>query len=207
MTDIDLSLYLITTPVEDMLNIVEKAIAGGVSMVQFRDKTHSYDELIQWGKQLREITSKHNIPFIVNDSLDLAIELKADGLHVGQEDIDAVKVRKTLGENFILGVSAGNIKEARAAESAGADYIGVGDLFGTASKENTGGAIGLDRFKEITHSVSIPSVAIGGITIENTTEAVKAGASGVSVISAIFSSKDPQRASWSLKKAVLGGKA
>ncbi len=195
---IDLAVYIITdrrvAGNRSILDIVREAIAGGATAVQLREKEASAREMIRLGEALHEITRPAGIPLIVNDRVDVAVALDAEGVHVGQDDIPAAIARQMIGPDRILGVSAATVAEARQAERDGADHLGVGDVFGTPSKSDAGVPIGVERLAEVARAVSIPVVAIGGITLDNAAQVIRAGAQGVSVISAIVGATDPEAA-------------
>ncbi|MET3699632.1 thiamine-phosphate diphosphorylase [Bacillus oleivorans] len=186
--------------------VLEAAIKGGITLFQFREKGKGClqgEEKLNFAKKLQSICQSIYVPFIVNDDIDLALEIDADGIHIGQEDEPADVVRKKIG-NKILGVSAHNLSEAEKAIAAGADYLGIGPIYPTTTKEDAKEAQGLSFIKELRQTgFDIPLVGIGGITAENAGPIVKAGADGVSVITAISQAADPEAASRLLRKAVL----
>ena len=197
MNNIDLSLYLVTDNSEDekkFLKTIEEAINGGVSVVQIREKTADTLEFYNLALKVKEITTKYNVPLIINDRVDIALAIDADGVHVGQSDMPCDVTRKLIGENKILGVSATTIDEAKKAEKDGADYIGTGAVFPTSTKDDAPNITKKD-LKDIVDSINIPVVAIGGITIENANELKNTGISGLSVVSAIMSADNPKEAS------------
>jgi len=197
MNNIDLSLYLVTDNSEDekkFLKTIEEAINGGVSVVQIREKTADTLEFYNLALKVKEITTKYNVPLIINDRVDVALAIDADGVHVGQSDMPCDVTRKLIGENKILGVSAATIDEAKKAEKDGADYIGTGAVFPTSTKDDAPNITKKD-LKDIVDSINIPVVAIGGITIENANELKNTGISGLSVVSAIMSADNPKEAS------------
>lgn len=197
MNNIDLSLYLVTDNSEDeekFLKTIEEAINGGVSVVQIREKTADTLEFYNLALKVKEITTKYNVPLIINDRVDIALAIDADGVHVGQSDMPCDVTRKLIGENKILGVSAATIDEAKKAEKDGADYIGTGAVFPTSTKDDAPNITKKD-LKDIVDSINIPVVAIGGITIENANELKNTGISGLSVVSAIMSADNPKEAS------------
>jgi thiamine-phosphate pyrophosphorylase len=173
---------------------VKKAIAGGVTFLQIREKELGDAEFEEEAIRLSQICNENKIPFIVNDNVLLAKKINADGVHVGQEDMEAGKVREMIGEDKILGVSAQTVEEAILAEEAGADYLGVGAVFPTGSKDDAV-EVTHETLKAICEAVSIPVVAIGGITYENMVELKSTGIAGISVISAIFGKEDAELAS------------
>ena len=197
MKKLDLSLYLVTDKsddVEKFLNTIEEAIKGGVSVVQIREKTADTLEFYNLALQVKEITTKYNVPLIINDRVDVALAIDADGVHVGQSDMPCDITRKLIGEDKILGVSAATIEEAKKAERDGADYIGTGAVFPTKTKDDAP-SITKEDLKEITESINIPTVAIGGITLENASQLKDTGIAGLSVVSAIMSSDNPKKSS------------
>ncbi|MDD4160153.1 MAG: thiamine phosphate synthase [Synergistaceae bacterium] len=168
---------------------VEKAVKAGVTMVQLREKHMEFDELVSLAKKIGDIVHKYNVPLIINDNADAVLASGADGLHVGQEDVCASEARRKIGSSKILGVSARTAETALEAERCGADYIGAGAVFSTSTKEDAE-KMSLGELKELCNSVSIPVVAIGGITEENIIELSGSGIAGVAVVSAIFASGD-----------------
>ena len=200
---LDLSLYLVTDKKnktdEKFLEIIEEAIKGGTTVVQIREKEGETLDFYNLALKVKEITSKYNVPLIVNDRIDVALAIKSEGVHIGQTDMPADVARSLIGDEMILGVSASTVKEARKAEKDGADYIGTGAVFPTATKDDAP-SITKDDLKEVTGSINIPTVAIGGITLENASELAGTGIAGISVVSAIMNSKDPKTASENLLK-------
>ncbi len=168
---------------------VEKAVRSGVTMVQLREKEMSTNDLTALAIKIRDVVHKYNVPLIINDDIDAALASGADGVHLGQEDVCAAEARRRIGNSMILGVSAGTPKTAVEAEKNGADYIGAGAVFPTSTKFGAG-LLTIDQLKAICRSVSIPVVAIGGITEENIMSLSGSGISGISVVSAIFGSND-----------------
>lgn len=200
---LDLSLYLVTDKRnktdEEFLEIIEEAIKGGTTVVQIREKEGETLDFYNLALKVKEITSKYNVPLIVNDRIDVALAIKSEGVHIGQTDMPADVARSLIGDEMILGVSASTVKEARKAEKDGADYIGTGAVFPTATKDDAP-SITKDDLKEVTGSINIPTVAIGGITLENASELAGTGIAGISVVSAIMNSTDPKTASENLLK-------
>lgn len=178
---------------------VRECLEGGATIIQIREKKLSEEKFLEEAKEIQSLCKEFNVPFIVNDNINIAAKIKADGVHVGQEDMDAKKVRTMLGENAILGVSASTVEEALKAEKDGADYLGVGAVFNTSTKDDAD-SVSFDTLKEICNSVSIPVVAIGGISASNILELKGSGIDGVSVISAIFASDDIKEATKNLKE-------
>jgi len=188
--------------------LVADAIAGGVGVVQLREKDRSARERYELGQELRELTREAGVTFIVNDRVDLAQALDADGVHLGDDDLSVSVARDLLGDDALIGRSVSTVEDAREAAAAGADYLGVGAVFATGSKDDIDDdehAVGTDRVAAIADAVDIPFVGIGGITAENATEVVQAGADGVAVITAITRADDPAAATANLVDAVEHG--
>lgn len=202
----DVTLYLLTHPLQDLVERVRQAVLGGVTMIQYRDKVSGDRDFLRTGRLVREFAREAGVAFIVNDRIDLALVLDADGVHIGQEDMDAASARALIGPERILGISAGTVQQALEAVAAGADYLGVGDVFGTATKHKKEGPIGLEGLRAVSAAVSIPVTAIGGVTLENAPGAICAGAEGISVISAILFAPDSRKAAEDLKRSVLRAK-
>ncbi|MEE1129069.1 MAG: thiamine phosphate synthase [Methanobrevibacter sp.] len=197
MNNIDLSLYLVTDnsdDVEKFLNTIEEGIKGGVSVVQIREKTADTLDFYELAMKVKRITSKYNVPLIINDRVDVALAIDADGVHVGQTDMPCDVTRKLVGNDKIVGVSAATIEEAKKAEKDGADYIGTGAVFPTATKDDAPSITKKD-LSEIVKSINIPVVAIGGINLDNASELKDTGITGLSVVSAIMSSDNPKESS------------
>lgn len=202
MNNLDLSLYLVTNNSEDeekFLNIIEESLKGGVSVVQLREKKAETLDFYNLALKVKEITQKYNVPLIINDRIDIALAIDADGVHVGQSDMPAKTARSMIGEDKILGVSAANIKEAKKAQRDSADYIGVGAVYPTNTKDDAT-SVPKKELKEIVKSVDIPVVAIGGITQENAHELNDCRIDGLSVVSAIMEAENPKIASKNLLK-------
>jgi len=185
-----------------LVETTRAAIQGGATAVQLREKTGDIREMLELGRALLELTRAAGVPLIVNDRVDVALALGADGAHVGQDDLPALDVRRLIGPERILGVSAGTVDEARQAQADGADYVGAGDVFGTPSKPDAGPPIGLSALAEIARAVAIPVVGIGGITEANAASITEAGAAGVAVISAVTRSSNPEDAARCLRKTL-----
>ncbi|GHT69185.1 thiamine-phosphate synthase [Spirochaetia bacterium] len=198
----DLLLYLCTDRVlslgRPITEALEAAIAGGITMVQLREKNASTREFYDIALEVQRITKKHNVPLVVNDRLDIALAIGAEGLHIGQSDMPLRIARRLAGEMMFIGVSAHTVEQARLAEQEGADYLGVGAVFPTGSKADAA-AIGLDRLREIRAAVKIPAVAIGGIGPANVSQVMATGIEGVAVISAILSQGDIRSAAKNLR--------
>ena len=197
MNKVNLSLYLVTDNSDDeekFLRTIEEAILGGVSIVQIREKTADTLDFYNLALKVKEITSKYDVPLIINDRVDIALAIDADGVHVGQSDMPCDVTRKLIGDEKILGVSAATVNEAQKAEKDGADYIGTGAIFPTATKDDAE-SVTIDELKEVVDSINIPVVAIGGITLKNAEELTDTGIAGLSVVSAIMSADNPKKAS------------
>ncbi|MBQ4110552.1 MAG: thiamine phosphate synthase [Clostridia bacterium] len=171
---------------------VEEALKGGVTCVQLREKNLSEEEFFKEAVEIGELCRKYEIPFIINDNVEIAVKCKADGIHVGQSDMNAGEVKDIINSKMLLGVSASTVEEAVAAEKAGADYIGVGAVFSTSTKADACD-VSFETLKEICESVSIPVVAIGGISEKNILELSDSGIDGVAVVSAIFASENIEK--------------
>lgn len=201
----NLLLYAVTdrswTENQTLYEQLEDALIGGVTCVQLREKNLSEEDFIQEAVEIRELCRKYNVPLIINDNLNVAIKSNADGIHVGQEDVSTAEIRKLVGDNFIIGVTAKTIEQAKKAENDGADYIGVGAVFPSPTKTN---AIRItnEQLNEICSSVSIPAVAIGGISLDNITELSGCKMSGVAVVYAIFAADDIKTTVQELKRTV-----
>ena len=172
---------------------VEEALSAGITFLQLREKELSYEEFLKEAIALKKLAALYHVPFVVNDDIDIALQSGADGVHVGQSDIKGRDIRRLLGTDKILGISAGTVAEAIAAEAAGADYIGVGAVFPTGTK-NDADYVLHDELQRICKSVSIPVVAIGGITKQNIPALKGSGIDGVAVVSAIFEKENIKNA-------------
>lgn len=209
----DWSVYLVTgeslSAGRPTREVVEAAIEGGVGVVQLREKECSVRERYEMGRAIRERCREAGVTFVVNDRVDLAGALDADGVHVGDDDLPVPVARELLGEDALIGRSVSTVAEAKAAEDAGADYLGVGTVYRTGSKEDIPEdehGVGPGRVAEIADAVDIPLVGIGGITVENAAAVTRAGADGVAVITAITRADDPEAATAALAEAVADGK-
>ena len=184
---------------EDLTSVCKSVIENGATFLQIREKDLDEGTFEQEAEALKKLCAQYHIPFVVNDSVEIALDIDADGVHVGQSDIKGRDIRSMIGNEKILGISAGTVEEAIAAEKAGADYIGVGAVFGTSTKRNARN-LTVEKLKEISESVSIPVVAIGGIGVSNVMELVESGVDGVAVVSAIFAAENPGEATAKLLK-------
>ena len=184
---------------EDLTSVCESVLENGATFLQIREKDLDEGTFEQEAEALKKLCARYHVPFVVNDSVEIALDIDADGVHVGQSDIKGRDIRSMIGNEKILGISAGTVEEAIAAEKAGADYIGVGAVFGTSTKKNARN-LTVEKLKEISESVSIPVVAIGGIGVSNIMELVESGVDGVAVVSAIFAAENPGEATAKLLK-------
>ncbi|WP_247008887.1 thiamine phosphate synthase [Halorientalis litorea] len=205
----ELGTYLVTGEAHSAgrstVEVVAAAVAGGVDIVQLREKAMPVRERYDVGRRVRETTAEAGVPLVVNDRIDLALALNADGVHLGDEDLPVTVAREQLGSDAVIGRSVSTPAAAREAERAGADYLGVGAVYGTDSKD-TDAEIGLDPIRAIDDTVDIPFVGIGGVTPTNAGDVVTAGADGVAVISAITRADDPEAATRDLAATVAAGR-
>lgn len=188
---------------ETLYEQVEKAIKGGVTFVQFREKSLDEESFLNEALEIQKLCRKYDIPFVINDNVEIAKKINADGVHVGQSDMGAVNVRAILGYDKILGVSAQTVEQAVLAEKQGADYLGVGAVFPTGSKADAED-VSCETLKAICEAVNIPVVAIGGISAGNILKLKGSGISGIAVISAIFAAEDIESATKNLKQLTAG---
>ena len=184
---------------EKLADVVESVLQNGATFLQIREKDLAEDAFELEAERLKMLCEQHGVPFVVNDSVEITLQCDADGIHVGQSDIKGRDIRAIIGPDKILGISAGTVEEAVAAEKAGADYIGVGAVFPTDTKKNAT-PMTMELLKKIVSSVSIPVVAIGGISAENILQLRGSGVDGVAVVSAIFAAEDPGKATANLLK-------
>ena len=198
----DLLLYAVTDRSwlgnETLYEQVEKALKGGATFIQLREKELDEEHFMEEAVALKELCHKYHVPFVINDNVRIAKDMDADGVHVGQSDMEAGDVRAKLGPDKIIGVSAQTVEQAILAEKHGADYLGVGAVFPTGSKDDAED-VPFETLKAICEAVSIPVIAIGGITKDNVKELAGSGICGIAVISAIFASKDIEAATKELK--------
>ena len=182
-----------------LYDVVRESLDGGVTFLQLREKDLDDASFYEEAVKLQEMAKEYGVPFVVNDNVEIAVRMNADGVHVGQSDMEAGDVRALIGPNKILGVSAQTVEQAVLAEKRGADYLGVGAVFPTGSKDDAV-EVTHETLKEICDAVSIPVVAIGGITYENTHELAGTGICGIAVISAIYAQDHIREAAAALKK-------
>ena len=199
----DLLLYAVTDRHwlngRTLYEVVKESLDGGVTFLQLREKTLDEAHFLEEAKELQKLCKEYKVPFIINDNVDIAVAMDADGVHVGQSDMEAGDVRAKLGPDKIIGVSAQTVEQALLAQERGADYLGVGAVFHTDSKADAAD-ISHETLKAITEAVDIPVIAIGGISKENVSELSGTGICGIAVISAIFAEKDIKNATKKLKK-------
>ena len=186
---------------ETLYDQVKKALDGGATFVQLREKNLDREVFLAEAKEIQKLCKEYGVPFVVNDEVSIAKDIDADGVHVGQSDMEAMDARKILGPDKIIGVSAQTVEQAIIAEKHGADYLGGGAVFTTGSKDDADD-VSHETLKAICEAVSIPVIAIGGITKDNVAELAGSGICGVAVISAIFGQKDIQKATEELKFSV-----
>ena len=200
-----LALYVVTDRSwlghEQLEDQVAEIAAAGATFIQLREKSITHSEFVDAAKKIKQVTDRYNIPFVINDNIEVAMEVDADGVHVGQKDMQALSARALLGADKILGVSVQTVDQAIQAERDGADYLGVGAVFATSTKPDASD-VSLDTLKEICNAVNIPVVAIGGIQQGNVAQLAGSGVDGVAVISAIFAQKNKTTATKSLLEQV-----
>ena len=183
---------------ETLYSQVEKTLEGGTTFVQLREKKLDEEHFLEEAKEIKKLCAKYNVPFVINDNVEIALEMDADGVHVGQSDMEAGDVRAKLGPDKIIGVSAQTVEQALLAQERGADYLGVGAVFHTDSKADAAD-VDHETLKAICEAVDIPVIAIGGISKDNVGELAGSGICGIAVISAIFAEKDIKGATQELK--------
>jgi len=207
---IDYSLYLVTdrgmARDRSTLEIVRAAVNGGATVVQLREKDCSTREFIEQALAVKDFLKARRVPLIINDRLDVAQAVQADGVHLGQTDMPLELAKGILGDSMIIGISAESLKDAMAAEKGGADYLGVSPIYATPTKTDTAPPLGLAGLNEIRKAVRLPLVGIGGLNRENAAEVIRSGADGVAVVSAIVAADDPEAAASALKKIIIEAK-
>ena len=203
---LDYSLYLVTDrPLSlgrSTVEVVAAAVSGGVTCVQLREKHCSTREFLEEARRVRELLVGTGVPLIINDRLDVALAVAADGVHLGQNDMHLSDARRLVGERLVIGISAESVADAIRAEAEGADYIGVSPVFTTPTKMDTAPPLGLEGLREIRRAVSLPLVAIGSIRHDNAAEVLRAGADGLAVVSAIVSAPCPRTAAAALRQQI-----
>ena len=202
----DLLLYAVTDRAwvgkQTFLEQIEDALRGGVTMVQLREKKLAEEAFVTEAREVKELCHRYGVPLLIDDNVDVALKSGADGVHVGIEDVPVAEIRARVGKDFIIGATAKTVEQARAAEAAGADYLGVGAVFPSPTKKNAI-CITTEQLRDICASVSIPAVAIGGINLENISMLKGGGMRGVAVISAIFGAENIEVAAQQLKQEAI----
>ncbi|SMD04830.1 thiamine phosphate synthase [Rhizobium sp. RU36D] len=206
MRRIDLSVYLVLDPdlcaERGMVETARLAVEGGATVVQLRDKRADTAAMIETGGALKQVLAGTGVPLIVNDDVEAAMAIGADGVHVGQSDMAAEEVRRRIGPDMILGLSIGTVELAHALDSSVVDYVGVGPVFPTSTKPGHPPAIGYEGLAAITAACSVPVVAIGGLKRQHVVDTLKTGVNGLAVVSAICGTPDPRQATADLVSAV-----
>lgn len=199
---IDFTLYLITdrlqTGTRSLLETVDEALAGGVKAVQLREKELTSRELYELAFDLKKLTCRYDAKLLINDRIDIALAVDADGVHLGSNSIPIYRARKLLGKNRLIGVSCHNQVNAITAQEKGADFITFGPVFFTASKAKYGKPVGIDKLESVSHLLTVPVFAIGGVNAANAREVLATGATGIALISAIMSAHEPRQAAQTL---------
>jgi thiamine-phosphate pyrophosphorylase len=202
----DWRLYLVTDRSlargRPIARVVEAAVRGGVTAVQLREKSCGTDDFVQLGRELKNLLAPLQVPLIINDRVDIALAIGADGVHIGQRDMDSTRARRLLGPGAIIGLSIETIEQARAAETLDVDYLGVGPVFVTATKIDAAPPVGVEALAQVRAITHRAMVAIGGIGIKNARQAIHAGADGVALVSAICAADDPERAARELRQSI-----
>jgi thiamine-phosphate pyrophosphorylase len=208
LQNIDYSLYLVTdrglARGRSTLEIVSAAVHGGATVVQLREKDCSTRDFIEQGLAIKDFLKDHGVPLIINDRVDVAQAVKANGVHLGQTDMPLEMAKGILGDTMIIGISAESIQDAIEAEKGGADYLGVSPIYATPTKTDTASPLGLEGLQEIRKAVRLPLVGIGGLSRDNAAAVIRSGADGVAVVSAIVAADDPETAAGDLKKIIIG---
>jgi thiamine-phosphate pyrophosphorylase len=202
----DYSLYLVTDRAlsrgRSTLEIVRAAVRGGVTCVQVREKTGSTRELIEAARKVKTFLNSCGVPLIINDRVDVALAVGADGVHLGQSDMPLDVARSLVGDSMVIGISAESIWDAVEAQRGGADYLGVSPIFPTPTKTDTAAPLGLAGLQAIRRAVKTPLVAIGGVNRGNAAEAIRNGADGIAVVSAIVAAEDPEQAARAIRREI-----
>jgi len=207
LQDIDYSLYLVTdrglARGRTTLEIVSPAVDGGASVVQLREKECSTRDFIEQALAIKEFLKDRAVPLIINDRVDVAQAVKADGVHLGQTDMPLETAKKILGDSMVIGISVESLQDAIEAEKGGADYLGVSPIYATPTKTDTAPPLGLEGLREIRKAVCLPLVGIGGLNRDNAAEVIRNGADGVAVVSTIVAADDPEAAAKDLKHVIV----
>ncbi len=206
LQNIDYSLYLVTdrglSKGRPTLDIVRSAVQGGVTCVQVREKECSTLEFIEQAQSIKEYLQSRGVPLIINDRVDVALAVKADGVHLGQTDMPLDMAKNIIGDSMIIGISAESLEDAIAAEKGGADYLGVSPIYATPTKTDTAPSLGLEGLQTIRKRVSLPLVGIGGLNRDNAAAVIRHGGDGVAIVSAIVAADDPLQAAGELKQII-----
>ena len=206
LQNIDYSLYLVTdrglARGRSTLGIVSAAVRGGTTVVQLREKDCSTREFIEQALAIKDLLKRQGVPLIINDRVDVAQAVSADGVHLGQTDMPLEIAKGILGDSMIIGISAESMQDAIEAEKGGADYLGVSPIYDTPTKTDTAPPLGLDGLRAIHKAVRIPLVGIGGLNNDNSADVIRNGAEGVAVVSAIVAADDPEAAAAELKHRI-----
>ncbi|MFA6617786.1 MAG: thiamine phosphate synthase [Candidatus Neomarinimicrobiota bacterium] len=210
MKNIDYSLYLVTDRAlskgRSLFEIIKSAVKGGVTVVQLREKDCSTREFLEIAQEVKNFCSPLGVPLIINDRVDIALAVAAEGLHIGQSDMPYEIARKLMGSDAIIGLSVESVEDALEAEKMDVDYLGLSPIYSTATKTDIDHELGLEGIREIRKISRHPLIAIGGINLDNIAKIIAAGADGIAVVSAICSAEDPKAASQELLKQVKSGK-
>jgi len=204
--NIDYSLYLVTdrglARGRSTIEVVKAAVSGGVTCVQLREKDCSTLEFIEQARAIKSFLEEREVPLIINDRLDVALAVGAEGVHLGQSDMPLEMAQKIAGPSMLIGISAESVQDAVKAENGGADYLGVSPIYTTPTKTDTAPPLGIQGLREIKNRVKIPLVGIGGLNNSNAAEVIRSGADGVAVVSAIVAAEDPETAAMNLKQII-----
>ena len=206
MQNINYSLYLVTdrglAKGRSTLDIIRSAVQGGVTCVQVREKECTTLDFIEQAQSIKEYLQSKGVPLIINDRVDVALAVGADGVHLGQTDMPLDMAKKIIGDSMIIGISAESIADAVAAEKGGADYLGVSPIYATPTKTDTAPPLGLEGLRAIRQKVNLPLVGIGGLNRDNAAAVIRHGGDGVAVVSAIVAADDPMQAAGDLKQII-----
>jgi thiamine-phosphate pyrophosphorylase len=206
LQQLDYSLYLVTdrglAKGRSTLDIIRSAVQGGVTCVQVREKECSTLDFIEQAQSIKEYLQSRGVPLIINDRVDVALAVEADGVHLGQTDMPLDMAKKIIGDSMIIGISAESLADAIAAEKGGADYLGVSPIYATPTKTDTAPPLGLEGLRAIRQKVNLPLVGIGGLNRDNAAAVIRHGGDGVAVVSAIVAADDPMQAAGDLKQII-----
>ncbi len=204
--DVDYTLYLVTdrglSRGRSTLEIVEAAVRGGATCVQLREKQCTTREFIEQARMVRDRLRQLNTPLIINDRLDVALAVEADGVHLGQSDMPLEFARSIVADKMLIGISAESLPDAIEAERGGADYLGVSPIYATPTKTDTAPSLGLEGLRQIRAAVNLPLVGIGGLNHKNAGQVIRSGADGVAVVSAIVAADDPEQAARNMRSVI-----